>query len=486
MLGKHLFTFLIQDEKDFQKAIQIYLELYQENAPLFYIVLCKGKQESGCSLFDTRKTDSSVFYFIEHILKRSLETSSSKNIALLSQKEDKELIQKNVIYFPWCGISGVWIPEIYKALQTLEIEELQEALQALETYKNIKEEEKQLQEILDEDIEQEVHFLEKRIEEIQEEIKEIEEEIAENNYRAGEIETSLLDYQNKHREIQEQLKEKKQKLEKTEKQSFLLEDEQETLEKTMNILEQKKEEKENLVQEKLTQAKEQGDRPEEIRNTKAVSEEKIYLEGKLETLQYAPITEEEFLRQEKKVAELEKELSGNSEHLENLKIDTEKRYKEWHKEVGKKIKGISKSMNHLLSLVPQHVRLRVDNLKKIATSALHIEVKRHTDKWHDLAHLSGGEKVLTIESLILSLHLQTDSPIHAIDECTQRLDLQFKSQSFEMVRQAIIEIEKHTTNQFAPQFILLAPDTLGINFNKDADAYFKRIVLSSAKLKSKN
>jgi hypothetical protein len=59
-----------------------------------------------------------------------------------------------------------------------------------------------------------------------------------------------------------------------------------------------------------------------------------------------------------------------------------------------------------------------------------------------LSHLSGGEKVLTVEALILSLHLQTESLVHAIDECTQRLDIKCKAQAFAMVHHAVTEIAR--------------------------------------------
>ena len=140
-------------------------------------------------------------------------------------------------------------------------------------------------------------------------------------------------------------------------------------------------------------------------------------------------------------------------------------------------------MNFLLSNMASEVRLRIENIRHPVNAGMFIEVKRHGKRWIDLASLSGGEKVLTVEAMILSMHLQTDSLIHAIDECTQRLDLKFKAMAFEMVQIAVQNLAEKTTGTYTPQFILLAPDTIGIVFDEDEDKYFHRIVLAPATAK---
>ena len=80
------------------------------------------------------------------------------------------------------------------------------------------------------------------------------------------------------------------------------------------------------------------------------------------------------------------------------------------------------------------------------------------------------------------MHQQTDSPLHAIDECTQRLDLQFKTQAFQMVQHTLQILTNAITSPYSPQFILLAPDTIGVDFPPETEQYFQRIVLSPQKL----
>ena len=99
---------------------------------------------------------------------------------------------------------------------------------------------------------------------------------------------------------------------------------------------------------------------------------------------------------------------------------------------------------------PEVVRAAAEHYGAQAV-VLSIDVKRRGREWRDLAHLSGGEKVLTVEAMILSLHLLSDSPVHAIDEFTQRTriaigDQQLRAGIFERIvqlRLGVTGIERH-------------------------------------------
>ncbi len=479
IMGKYLFAFLACEEKAFHEAVALWEEFdRQEPCEIFVLFapIAKGK-----------KIKSPVLNFIQNFFPSEIVASYEDAFELLARAKEKNLqiFSQGKIFLPWPAIGSGRVWESILCCQKLSLEEIQDALDVNQKYKELQREEEDLQrELLSFSTDNELSRLEERIDELKKEKEILEQEIEENMQQSQDlhirIDENTISYQEKIREIEaieEVLHEKQQQI-------HSLENLQQAIERLISRLLQDQEEQDKKLQESIEKAREKGDRPEELRGITIASQEKNQLQGKLEALQVSPISEEEFLAQEDRVRKLEVELSGTDQHIQSLKNDMETRFEKWHQEVLDKIKGISHCMNELLATLVQGVRLRIDNWKNPDEAGLVMEIQRNSDRWHDLAHLSGGEKVLAVESLILSLHLQTDSPLHAIDECTQRLDMKFKAQAFDMVRKAILHISKYSQGIFAPQFILLAPDTLGVDFSQEMDSYFKRIVLSVAKLKS--
>lgn len=479
IMGKYLFAFLACEEKAFHEAVALWEEFdRQEPCEIFVLFapIAKGK-----------KIKSPVLNFIQNFFPSEIVASYEDAFEILARAKEKNLqiFSQGKIFLPWPAIGSGRVWESILCCQKLSLEEIQDALDVNQKYKELQREEEDLQrELLSFSTDNELSRLEERIDELKKEKEILEQEIEENMQQSQDlhirIDENTISYQEKIREIEaieEVLHEKQQQI-------HSLENLQQAIERLISRLLQDQEEQDKKLQESIEKAREKGDRPEELRGITIASQEKNQLQGKLEALQVSPISEEEFLAQEDRVRKLEVELSGTDQHIQSLKNDMETRFEKWHQEVLDKIKGISHCMNELLATLVQGVRLRIDNWKNPDEAGLVMEIQRNSDRWHDLAHLSGGEKVLAVESLILSLHLQTDSPLHAIDECTQRLDMKFKAQAFDMVRKAILHISKYSQGIFAPQFILLAPDTLGVDFSQEMDSYFKRIVLSVAKLKS--
>lgn len=454
----------------------------EEPCEIFLVLAQKAKEKSK-----KQKPSSAILDFLQNTFPLEIVSSYESTLDLTKKAKEKNLqfFCNGKIFLPWPAIGSGKVWETILSCQKLGIEEMQDALDADRKYKELEQEEANLErELQSFAMDNEVSRLEERIEELQKEKELLEEEIQENLKQIDDlnarIEENTISLQEKTQEIEkmeEELYEKGQQIQAIERQ-------QDAIERMINLLSQEKEEQDRKLQESTEKAQEKGERPAELRGITIASQERNQLQGKLEALQASPISEEDFKAQEDRVHKLETELSGTDQHIQSLKNDMETRFTKWHEEVLEKIKGISDCMNELLTSLVQGVRLRIDNWKNPDEAGLVMEIQRNSDRWHDLAHLSGGEKVLTVESLILSLHLQTDSPLHAIDECTQRLDMKFKAQAFDMVRKAIIHITKYSQGIFAPQFILLAPDTLGVEFSPEMDAYFKRIVLSVAKLKS--
>ena len=484
LAGAHLFSFVAGDKDQFKKAISLAQKCWPQQQPPFFIVLSEpskdykaGKLVSGLP--------RPLQYFFEQRLQVAATPSGQAPLTLLgkAQKLGKTISVAGRIYHPWPAMGGSWTPEILASCFLLSLDELEDALAVVRTHEQLLAQEQQIHEQLKAmEVESQLANLKERIDELQQDNDNLQQEIDSNETEAEQLGDEIASDNSAYNQVLVEMEKGSEERQKLKENLFAMEKDQANLEQFLAVLEQEKDAVAEKLEPLLTKARDSGERPKAIRAVNVVSEERIHLEGKLATLQVTQISEEEFQAQQEKVRRLEEEMGGSDQHLDNLKTDMQERFDRWHQEVGDKIRGISTSMNRLLTAVAQGVRLQIDNLKSPHLAGLCLEVQRQGQKWHDLAHLSGGEKVLTVEALILSLHLQTDSPLHAIDECTQRLDLQFKSQSFDMVRQAVKEIGQESQGPFAPQFILLAPDTLGVNFSAEAESYFKRIVLSAAQL----
>ncbi|MBI4615040.1 MAG: AAA family ATPase [Planctomycetes bacterium] len=229
------------------------------------------------------------------------------------------------------------------------------------------------------------------------------------------------------------------------------------------------------------EAEEAGPRPKKVRDRRAVHDERVRLEGQLAEIRATRVSMDRYREQKAKVERMEEELAGSSEHLERLRADMKEKYDAWHREVQARIDRMAEGVTSLLSGVYEGLRLRVENLLDPERAAFHMEIRRRGKTWRDLVHLSGGEKVLAVEALILSMHLLTDSPVHAIDEFTQRLDLEFKAYALDMVARTVERADRALAGPYSPQFLLLAPDTIGVEWDETSRAFFQRVVLAATR-----
>ncbi len=225
---------------------------------------------------------------------------------------------------------------------------------------------------------------------------------------------------------------------------------------------------ENVLQEMKEReeiAKQKGERPEEIRSYSEIRDELSRIEGHLESIGISNVDEEKIQAQKVKVESLQTYMEEREEHITNLRADLEARLAFWNGELQEVITNISKSMKLLLGGIFEKTRLKVTNINKPDEAGLYIEAITKGKAYRDFRELSGGEKVLAIEGLILAMHTLTDSPIHAIDEFTQRLDEKNKALAFSIA----IRTQKLTSenSRFLPQFILLCPDALDVELSNN-------------------
>ena len=127
-------------------------------------------------------------------------------------------------------------------------------------------------------------------------------------------------------------------------------------------------------------------------------------------------------------------------------------------------------MQDLTSNIFAKVKNEIDN-PDLEKAGLELSAVTKGDFRHDQA-LSGGEKVLLMECLILALHASTTSPLHVIDEFTQRLDTKNKTKIFMIVKELLSNSKEET------QFILITPDTLGIAIEDN----IQHVVVSQAQI----
>ncbi|MCK4973298.1 MAG: hypothetical protein KAS52_08245, partial [Candidatus Heimdallarchaeota archaeon] len=160
-------------------------------------------------------------------------------------------------------------------------------------------------------------------------------------------------------------------------------------------------------------------------------------------------------------------------HLDNLKKDLEKRLAEWEGSLKQIVSHLNKMLNLLLKDVFENVSLSIVNYIDETNSGLIIEAETKGDD-RKYRQLSGGEKTLIAQAIILALHMINHSPIHAIDEFTQKLDKKNKSLAFAMAL-ATYEIAKENRS-ITPQFILITPSLDDVQLS---DEFTHKILIES-------
>ncbi len=235
------------------------------------------------------------------------------------------------------------------------------------------------------------------------------------------------------------------------------------------------EEIEKQHEEFLSTAQTKGLQPENIReNREDIFSDYNKIKGQLELLEITPEVSKETLKeQERKVENLQIEVEENQKHMDNLKKDLEKRLAEWEGSLQQIISHLNKMLNLLLKDVFENISLSIVNYNDETNSGLIIEAETKGDD-RKYRQLSGGEKTLIAQAIILALHMINHSPIHAIDEFTQKLDKKNKSLAFAMAL-ATYRIAKENRS-ITPQFLLITPSLDDVQLS---DEFTHKILIES-------
>ena len=222
-----------------------------------------------------------------------------------------------------------------------------------------------------------------------------------------------------------------------------------------------------------------GKRPPEVRLTAVVAQERAEVKGKLDAIVGQTVDEDNLRRKEEELETLESYVAERTAHIEKLQGDVAERRDIWQREVRSMVEHLSRVMQTLLrGGAFRDVRLEVAHVEEPDKAELAIRARTKAAQWLDYRELSGGEKVLCTEALIMALHTLSDSPVHAIDEFTQRLDRSNAAAAFDIVRKTF-EITSRGQPRLVPQFVLLCPEAFGLEENE----LIRHIVLVEAKLR---
>jgi chromosome segregation ATPase len=181
----------------------------------------------------------------------------------------------------------------------------------------------------------------------------------------------------------------------------------------------------------------------------------------LDTITATAEDRQAFEDQEKVVSQLQDYLKQRQHHLENLMTDVDRRLLEWRRQLQETVETLNHRMNQLLSHFLKQVKLVIRFPDEPSRAELHLQlaINRKGD-WRTYQEMSGGERVLATQTFILALHTLAKSPLHVIDEFTQRLDEASRAAILSVVQRALDLTQEDS--QIHPQFLLMAPSTVGL------------------------
>ncbi len=209
-----------------------------------------------------------------------------------------------------------------------------------------------------------------------------------------------------------------------------------------------------------------AERPESVRDTSKVREEQIQVTAMINTISATARDYQAFEEQKKVVTQLREYIKQRQLHLENLMTDVDRRLAEWRQQLEETIETLNHRMNQLLSHFLKQVKLIIRYPDEPSRAELHLQLAiNRKGAWRTYQEMSGGERVLATQTFILALHTIAKSPLHVIDEFTQRLDEASRAAVLSVVQRALDLTE--TESLLLPQFLLMAPSTVGLQIPKN-------------------
>ncbi len=209
-----------------------------------------------------------------------------------------------------------------------------------------------------------------------------------------------------------------------------------------------------------------GERPEIVRQNKEdILAEKNELEGQLKLININPMISAEAVQEQKeKVSKLEELIEKSNVHLTNLKSDLNKRLNYWVSSLQRIVDHLNGTLKNLLSGAFANISVSINNFNDANKVELVIEAETKGDS-RKYRQLSGGEKTLIAQAIILSLHLINYSPLHVIDEFVSTLDKKNVAYAFSMA--STVHKMAKRNRLISNQFILITPNIEGVELTEE-------------------
>jgi chromosome segregation ATPase len=497
-LGSYLYSFIALDPQSFKKSKELFDKIWPDRKPNFDVFRFDSQDQKRHNLTpeifafvpDLLEGDSRVLLMLRKISTTALAEERDANILLNAAiLSGLDILTKDGNSFYRRKGSFSRPPRQFKG-------ELGKEVIESNSVKDLKKQRKKLDEELFQTKREETSIM-KEIAEIREKLNLFSGSNSQLNYQVDSVLSRLKKAELKLYETQDSLKniiiqfEQNEKLLKEKKiEEKGMQDQLENIEKELVALEtnlanarERLNQKNNVfiqafnivkeTKEKILTAEDHalktGDRPLEIREKLEVDLELKEVTTKLALVKDKSIPKEKLDDQEKRVVELRDNLEKRRDHLENLREDIEKRMNQWKQQIEPFIINLGEKLKELTQNIFSNVKLEIDS-NDLEKAGLELKAVTKGDFRTDQS-LSGGEKVLLMECLILALHALTTSPLHVIDEFTQRLDTKNKSKIYSIVKKMLDESNN-------TQFILITPDTLGL----ELDNTIQHVVITQAEL----
>lgn len=187
----------------------------------------------------------------------------------------------------------------------------------------------------------------------------------------------------------------------------------------------------------------------------------------------------------------EKDRQKVKEVLDDTQYQLKKYYNQWENKVKTQLQIIQDTTNQLLAPFIK-INCFTSNSLDMKQITLEVEYQLYgsTNGYRLYREASGGERALITQALFLSLHtISQPSPLHIIDEFTQRLDERYRGHALVMVEKLINLLKKNSkdTNlrqwNMIPQLIIVAPTVIGSYIPKTINTHY---VLKIIKLEQNN
>ena len=296
----------------------------------------------------------------------------------------------------------------------------------------------------------ELEQLKKRKQELEEEAEKHKEELEIYEQSANNLITKIDELEEELRDLEARIFEAERTIASLSGELKRITQEIKEISKSLEVLEWE-------LEEKISLAKEAGEQPENVRVSHVIEEEMIKIKTHLENIIGAEVNEAEVEKLRAEVADLEKYLEERKIHMQGLIEDINARLNRWAEDISELTSFLSAKVTELLAPTGiGQVSIRVKKVADPSQAELSIIVKGAGRPPRKFESLSGGEKVVLVTAILLSLHLRSETSIHGIDEFSQRLDPKNTALAFRI----LWETAKKTMEEdrvIMPQFLIFLP-----------------------------